>query len=209
MPNYVIAAIKSSRCKPDTGLAYRRKYKQITLGALPAFVQRMGWTWAAGCKKASPQPPQWSTFYRHQKPCHHLVPVPRSCHYYATQVSRFSEFIKQFSPLFLHWCLGNPYKLGIYSLFYKWGYKITLWLTALIKVIQIVSDGVWRQAHVFLIWNPLLLTNLIKPSHLCTKRHIRGCVVWAQGVPRQCLSLFVTHSHAIVGPLGTGEGGGG
>lgn len=44
LPNYVIAAIKSSRCKPDVGPAYLSRVKCITLGmgTLPSFILR---TW--------------------------------------------------------------------------------------------------------------------------------------------------------------------
>lgn len=138
-------------------------------------------------------------FDRHMKPCYHLEPVPRSCHHDATYVSRFSEFIKRFYLRFYIWSLGKPCELVIYSLFYKWGYRVTLWLTALIKVTQLVRGGVWVQAHIFLVWNPLLLTNLIKPQHLIIKRDVRGHVApsacWgAQWVPRQCISSLSTHS---------------
>lgn len=197
LPNYVIAAIKSSRQKPDTGLAYRRKDKCITRGSLPAFVLRFGWTWAAGCQEAAPTvhphlTDTWNPATTWNQFQGRAIMMPHTW-------AEFSEFIKRFYLRFYIWSLGKPCELVIYSLFYKWGYRVTLWLTALIKVTQLVRGGVWVQAHIFLVWNPLLLTNLIKPQHLIIKRDVRGHVApsacWgAQWVPRQCISSLSTHS---------------
>lgn len=99
LPDFVIAAIKSSRCKPDTGLTYRRKVKWITLGALPAFILRIRWTQAAGCMEAWPQNPQCMDT---DNSCYHpgtsSKAMPSLCH----TCEQFLRIYQTFLPLLLH-----------------------------------------------------------------------------------------------------------
>ena len=127
--------------------------------ALPAFILRIRWTQAAGCMEAWPQNPQCMDT---DNSCYHpgtsSKAMPSFCH----MCEQFLRVYQTFLPLLLHLILRKS--LWIWRLlFCKWGYKITWWLIALIKVTQPVSDGVWMQTHVFLIWNPLLLTDFAKP----------------------------------------------
>lgn len=142
LPNYVIAAIKSSRCKPGTGRAYMSRVKYITLGALPAFIlrdwdelkQQIVWRFCPNVFYPS-FIGTLNTAYPEDSP----KVMSSLCDMY----KQFLRVYQAFSSPLLHLILRNLCEFGISSLIYKQGHQTTLWLTDFIKVTQPINNDIW------------------------------------------------------------------